>query len=108
MCQRHPADHSGQPPLDLLRHDDQEQQTECMTSYFLFLVSSIHDVNALRGAIGQPDQVLSAISGRVGRASRPPSPTRTMCAPSTAWTMLPYVKKHGETLPASTPPTDGC
>ena len=69
-----------------------------LTSYFLLIVSSIHDVNALRGAMGQPDSVLSANLWAGGTSF-----TATLAYPNDVrtvytWTLLPYVKNYGETF----------
>jgi predicted dehydrogenase len=85
-------------PLDLLREATESDDPGVLTAYFLLIVSSIHDVNALRGAVGQPDGVLSANLWAGGTSF-----TATLAYPHDVravytWTMLPYVKNYGETF----------
>ncbi len=85
-------------PLDLLREATGSDDPGILTAYFLLIVSSIHDINALRGAVGQPDGVLSANLWAGGTSF-----TATLAYPNDVrtvytWTMLPYVKNYVETF----------
>src|SRR5215207_5111637 len=85
-------------PLDLLREATGSDDPSILTAYFLLIVSSIHDINALRGAVGQPDGVLSANLWAGGTSFTTtltyPNDVRTVYT----WTMLPYVKNYAETF----------
>ena len=85
-------------PLDLLREVTGSDDPGVLTAYFFLIVSSIHDINALRGAVGQPDGVLSAHLWAGGTSF-----TATLAYPNDVrtvytWTMLPYVKNYSETF----------
>ena len=85
-------------PLDLLREATGSDDPGVLTSYFLLLVSSIHDVNALRGAIGQPEGVLSANLWAGGTSFTTTLAYTNDVRAVYTWTMLPYVKNYGETF----------
>src|SRR5829696_1607787 len=84
--------------LDLLREATGSDDSGVLTSYFLLLVSSIHDVNALRGAIGQPESVLSANLWAGGTSFTTTLAYENDVRTVYTWTMLPYVKNYGETF----------
>jgi predicted dehydrogenase len=85
-------------PLELLREATGSDDPLVLTAYFLLIASSIHDVNALRGALGQPDGVLAAHVWAGGTSF-----TATLAYPNDVravytWTLLPYVKNYAETF----------
>ena len=85
-------------PLDLLREGTGNDDPGVLTAYFLLIVSSIHDINALRGAVGQPESVLSANLWAGGTSF-----TTTLAYPNDVrtvytWCTLPYVKNYAETF----------
>ena len=82
-------------PRDLLREATGSDDPEVQTAYFLLIASSIHDVNALRGAIGQPDSVLSANLWAGGTSFTATLAYANDVRTVYTWTMLPYVKNYG-------------
>jgi predicted dehydrogenase len=85
-------------PRDLLREGVGRDDPDALTAYFLLIVSSIHDINALRGALGQPAGVLSANLWAGGTSF-----TATLAYPNDVravytWTLLPHVKHYAETF----------
>jgi predicted dehydrogenase len=85
-------------PLDLLQEATGSDDSDVLTAYFLLIVSSIHDINALRGALGQPDGVLSANLWAGGTSF-----TATLAYPNDVrvvytWTMIPYLRHYSESF----------
>jgi predicted dehydrogenase len=83
---------------DLLREATGRDDPSVLTAYFLLIASSIHDINVLRGALGQPERVLSASVWAGGTSF-----TATLAYPrdvraNYTWTMVPYVKNYAETF----------
>ena len=82
----------------LLREGSGSDDPDIQTAYLLLIASSIHDVNALRGALGQPESVVSAHAWAGGTSF-----TATLAYPNEVranytWTLLPYVKHYVETF----------
>jgi predicted dehydrogenase len=85
-------------PHDLLREGSGSDDPVIQTAYLLLISSAIHDVNALRGALGQPEAVISAHAWAGGTSF-----TATLAYPhdvraNYTWTLLPYVKHYVQTF----------
>ena len=83
-------------PLDLLREATGSDDPNVLVAYFFLLVSSIHDINALRGALGQPDGVLTASTWAGGTSF-----TATLAYPDDVranytWTLLPHIRNYSQ------------
>ncbi|HEX5992789.1 MAG TPA: Gfo/Idh/MocA family oxidoreductase [Thermomicrobiales bacterium] len=85
-------------PRELLREATGSDDPSVLTSYYLLIVSSIHDVNALRGAIGQPECVVSASLWAGGTSFTTTLAYANDVRAVYTWTTLPYVKNYGETF----------
>jgi predicted dehydrogenase len=88
----------GNEPRDLLREATGSDDPDVLTAYFLLIASSIHDICVLRGALGQPDGVLSANVWAGGTSYTAvlayPNDVRATCT----WTMIPYLRNYAETF----------
>jgi predicted dehydrogenase len=85
-------------PRDLLREGSGSDDPAVQTAYFLLIASSIHDVNALRGAVGQPEGVLSASVWAGGTSFTATLAYANDVRAVYTWTLLPYVKNYAETF----------
>jgi predicted dehydrogenase len=86
----------GSQPLDLLREATGSTRPEVLTAFFLLLVSSIHDVCALRGAIGRPAGVVSAHLWAGGTSFTTVLAYDRGFRATYSWTSVPYLKHYGE------------
>jgi predicted dehydrogenase len=84
----------GQEPVDLLREATGSIRPEVLTAYFLLLVSSIHDVCALRGAIGRPERVVSAHTWAGGTSFTAVLAYAGGVRATYTWTSIPYLKHY--------------
>ncbi len=80
----------------LLKEGSGSDDPDTLTAYAFLISSSIHDVNALRGALGQPEGVLSAHHWAGGTSF-----TATLAYPhdvraTYTWTLLPRLKHYTE------------
>jgi predicted dehydrogenase len=85
-------------PRDLLREGSGSDDPDVLTAHLFLILSSIHDINALRGVLGQPDEVLSAHLWAGGTSF-----TATLSYPDDVranytWTLLPHLKHYAETF----------
>lgn len=85
-------------PLALLREATGSNDPGALTAYVLLISSSIHDINALRGALGQPVGVLSSHFWAGGTSF-----TATLEYPDDVratytWTLIPYLKNYSQTF----------
>ena len=85
-------------PIDLLREAAGSDDRAVLTAYTLLISSSIHDVNALRGALGQPAHILAANLWAGGTSF-----TATLAYPDDVranytWTLIPYLKNYSQTF----------
>jgi predicted dehydrogenase len=88
----------GSGGLDLLKEGTGVDDPDVLTAYVFLITSSIHDVTALRGIMGQPEGVLSANLWAGGTSF-----TATLAYPNEVranytWTLIPYVKHYEETF----------
>ena len=79
-----------------LREGSGSNDPDALTAYAFLTSSSIHDVNALRGALGQPEGVLAAHHWAGGTSF-----TATLAYPrdvraTYTWTLLPQLKHYTE------------
>jgi predicted dehydrogenase len=86
----------GMESVDLLQDGSGSDDPDTLTAYLFLIASSIHDINALRGALGQPEGVLSAHHWAAGTSF-----TATLAYPNDvratyAWTLLPQLKHYTE------------
>lgn len=82
----------------LLREGSGSDDPDVLTAYLLLIASSIHDVNALRGALGQPERVISSHLWAGGTSF-----TAVLAYPNDVratyvWSLLPYLKHYTETF----------
>lgn len=85
-------------PMELLHEATGSDDSDVLTAYVLLISSSIHDVNVLRGALGQPEGVLSANCWAGGTSF-----TATLAYPGDlranyTWTLIPYLKNYSQTF----------
>ena len=83
-------------PIDLLKEATGSDDPTVLVAYFLLIVSSIHDINALRGALGQPEGVLTASAWAGGSSF-----TATLAYPGDVranytWTLLPHIRSYSQ------------
>jgi predicted dehydrogenase len=86
----------GSQPIDLLREATGSEDPTVLVAYFLLIVSSIHDINVLRGALGQPEGVLTASAWAGGTSF-----TATLAYPNDVranytWTLLPHIRSYSQ------------
>jgi predicted dehydrogenase len=85
-------------PLDLLREATGSDDRAFLTAYALLIGSSIHDVNALRGALGQPERVLSANLWAGGTSFTAAFAYPDDVHANYTWTLIPYLKNYSQTF----------
>ncbi|MCC6314776.1 MAG: Gfo/Idh/MocA family oxidoreductase [Thermomicrobiales bacterium] len=78
----------------LLKEGSGSDRPEVQTAFALLTGSSIHDINVLRGALGQPSDVVSAHAWAAGTSF-----TATLAYPNDVrvnytWSLLPYLKHY--------------
>lgn len=88
----------GSEPRNLLREATGSDDPDVLTAYFLLIASSIHDICALHGALGQPDAVVAANLWAGGTSF-----TAVLAYPhdvraTYTWTMIPYLRNYAETF----------
>lgn len=88
----------GSQPRDLLREATGSDDPSVLTAYFLLIASSIHDICALRGALGQPEAVLSAHLWAGGTSFTATLAYANDVRANYTWTMIPYVRNYAETF----------
>ncbi len=88
---------TGQP-LDLLREATGSDDPGVLTAYVLLISSSIHDINVLRGALGQPEGVLSANLWAGGTSFTATLAYGGDVRANYTWTLLPYLKNYSQTF----------
>jgi predicted dehydrogenase len=85
-------------PRALLREGSGSDDPNVQTAYLFLILSSIHDVNALRGVLGPAEDVISAHLWAGGTSF-----TATLVYPNDVranytWTLLPHLKNYTETF----------
>jgi predicted dehydrogenase len=88
----------GHEPGDLLREGSGSDDPDVLTAYLLLIASSIHDVNALRGALGQPERVVSAHQWAGGTSFTAVLAYPNEVRATYVWSLLPYLKHYTETF----------
>jgi predicted dehydrogenase len=83
-------------PIELLKEATGSDDPTVLVAYFLLIVSSIHDINVLRGALGQPGGVLTASAWAGGTSF-----TATLAYPDDVranytWTLLPHIRSYSQ------------
>jgi len=83
-------------PVSLLQEATGSDDPTALVAYFLLIVSSIHDINVLRGALGQPEGVLTASAWAGGTSF-----TATLAYPDDVranytWTLLPHIRSYSQ------------
>lgn len=83
-------------PIDLLQEATGSDDPTVLVAYFFLIVSSIHDINVLRGALGQPERVLTASAWAGGTSF-----TATLAYPDDVranytWTLLPHIRSYSQ------------
>lgn len=84
--------------VGLLEEGSGSSDPDVLTAYLFLIASSIHDVNALRGALGQPERVVSAHLWAAGTSF-----TAVLAYPNDVratyvWSLLPYLKHYTESF----------
>ncbi len=85
-------------PLDLLAEGAGHDDPDLLTAYALLISSSIHDINALRGALGQPDAVLSASLWAGGTSFTATLAYANEVRANYTWTLIPHLKSYSQTF----------
>jgi predicted dehydrogenase len=83
-------------PVELLKEVTGSDDPTVLVAYFLLIVSSIHDINVLWGALGQPEGVLTASAWAGGTSF-----TATLAYPDDVranytWTLLPHIRGYSQ------------
>ncbi|MFT4038217.1 MAG: Gfo/Idh/MocA family oxidoreductase [Thermomicrobiales bacterium] len=86
----------GSQPLDLLREATGSDDPSVLVAYFLLIVSSIHDINALRGALGQPEGVLTASVWAGGTSFTATLGYADDVRANYTWTLLPHIRSYSQ------------
>lgn len=85
-------------PLDLLREATGSDDPGVLTAYVHLIGSSIHDINALRRALGQPEDVLSSHYWAGGTSLTATLAYADDVRATYTWTLLPYLKNYSQTF----------
>jgi predicted dehydrogenase len=85
-------------PLALLREATGSDDPAVLTAYVLLIGSSIHDINVLRGALGQPSGVLSANLWAGGTSFTATLAYADDVRANYTWTLIPYLKDYSQTF----------
>lgn len=85
-------------PRELLIEGSGSDDPDVLLAYFWLIVSSIHDVNALRGALGQPERVVSAHLWAAGTSFTTVLAYPNEVRATYVWSLLPYLKHYIETF----------
>ncbi|MFN8591785.1 MAG: Gfo/Idh/MocA family oxidoreductase [Thermomicrobiales bacterium] len=88
----------GHEPVPLLEEGSGSSDPDVLTAYFFLIASSIHDVNALRGALGQPERVISAHLWAAGTSFTAVLAYPNEVRATYVWSLLPYLKHYTETF----------
>lgn len=85
-------------PLALLRKATGSDDPGVLAAYVLLISSSIHDINALRGALGQPEGVLSSHFWAGGTSFTATLAYADDVRTTYTWTLIPYLKNYSQTF----------
>lgn len=85
-------------PVKLLEEGSGSDDSDVLTAYLLLIASSIHDINALRGALGQPERVVSAHLWAAGTSFTAVLAYPDEVRATYVWSLLPYLKHYTETF----------
>jgi predicted dehydrogenase len=88
----------GSQPRDLLREATGSNDPAVQTAYTLLISSSIHDINVLRGALGQPEGVLAANLWAGGTSFTATLAYTDDVRANYTWTLLPHLKHYSQTF----------
>ena len=83
-------------PVELLKEATGSDDPTVLVAYFLLIVSSIHDVNVLRGALGQPDGVLTASAWAGGTSFTATLAYSDDVRSNYTWTLLPHIRSYSQ------------
>jgi predicted dehydrogenase len=85
-------------PLDLLREATDSDDPAVLAAYVLLISSSIHDINVLHGALGQPMGVLSANHWAGGTSFTATLAYADDVRCNYTWTLIPYLRNYSQTF----------
>lgn len=85
-------------PLELLKEGAGRDDPGALAAYLFLINSSIHDINALRGALGQPEGVLSSHYWAGGTSFTATLAYGNDVRANYTWTLIPHVKHYEETF----------
>ena len=85
-------------PRDLLAEGAGNDDPDLLTAYALLISSSIHDINVLRGALGQPEAVLSASLWAGGTSFTATLAYANEVRANYTWTLVPHLKNYSQTF----------
>jgi predicted dehydrogenase len=85
-------------PRALLEEGSGRRDADALTAYVLLISSSIHDINALRGALGQPREVLSANLWAGGTSFTATLAYDGDVRANYTWSLLPQLKNYTESF----------
>ncbi len=85
-------------PGNLLREATRSDDPAVQAAYTLLISSSIHDINVLRGALGQPEAVLSANLWAGGTSFTATLAYAGDVRANYTWTLIPYLKNYSQTF----------
>lgn len=85
-------------PRDLLREATASSDPAVLAAYVLLISSSIHDVNVLHGALGQPEGVLAANLWAGGTSFTATLAYAADVRCNYTWTLIPYLKNYSQTF----------
>lgn len=85
-------------PLDLLREATGSDDAAVLAAYVLLISSSIHDINVLHGALGQPQGVLAANLWAGGTSFTATLAYADDLRCNYTWTLIPYLRNYSQTF----------
>jgi predicted dehydrogenase len=85
-------------PRALLQEATGSDDPGVLAAYVLLISSSIHDINALRGALGQPEGVLSSHFWAGGTSFTATLAYADDVRATYTWTLIPYLKNYSQTF----------
>lgn len=85
-------------PQDLLQEATASTDPAVLAAYVLLISSSIHDINVLHGALGQPEGVLAANLWAGGTSFTATLAYADDVRCNYTWTLIPYLRNYSQTF----------
>jgi len=85
-------------PQELLQEATASTDPAVLAAYVLLISSSIHDINVLRGALGQPESVVAANLWAGGTSFTATLAYLDNVRCNYTWTLIPYLRNYSQTF----------